>query len=43
MQAKFYVKLIKSSIKNILNKNKEKILYSDAKFKVLLVIYKEVI
>ena len=40
---KFYIKLIKSPIKSILNKNKEKIFYNNAKFKVLLVIYKEVI
>ena len=40
---KFYIKLIKSPIKSILNKNKEKFFYNNAKFKVLLVIYKEVI
>ena len=40
---KFYAKLVKSPIKSILDKNKEEILYSNAKFKVLLVIYKEVI
>ena len=43
VQAKYYTKSIKSPIRNILNKNKEEILYSDIKFKVLLVIYKEVI
>jgi len=43
MQAKYQVKLIKSPIRNILDKNKEEILYSNIKFKALLVIYKEVI
>ena len=40
---KFYVKLIKSPIRSILDKNKEDILCGNIKFKVLLVIYKEVI
>ena len=40
---KFYVKLIKSPIRSILDKNKEDILYGNIKFKALLVIYKEVI
>ena len=40
---KFYIKSIKSSIRSILDKNKEEILYSNVKFKTLLVIYKEVI
>jgi len=40
---KCQAKLIKSPIKSILDKNKEEILYSNIKFKVLLVIYKEVI
>ena len=40
---KYYAKLIKSPIRSILDKNKEEILYSNIKFKALLVIYKEVI
>ena len=40
---KFYIKLIKSPIGSILNKNKKEILYGNIKFKVLLIIYKEVI
>ncbi len=40
---KCQVKLIKSPIGSILDENKEDILYGDAKFKMLLVIYKEVI
>ena len=43
VQAKFYVKLIKSPIRSILDKNKEEIFRGNAKFKALLVIYKEVI
>jgi hypothetical protein len=37
------VKSIKYPIGSILDKNKEEILYSNTKFKALLVIYKEVI
>ena len=40
---RYYIKLIKSSIRSILDKNKKEIFYSNIKFKVLLVIYKEVI
>jgi hypothetical protein len=40
---RYQVKLIKYPIGSILDENKEEILYSNAKFKVLLVIYKEVI
>ena len=43
MQAKFHIKLIKSPIKSILDKNKKEIFYGNIKFKALLVIYKEVI
>ena len=43
IQAKCHIKLIKSPIGSILDKNKKEILYSNAKFKALLVIYKEVI
>ena len=43
LQAKFYIKSIKSPIRSILDNNKEEILYSNTKFKALLVIYKEVI
>ena len=40
---KFHVKLIKSPIRSILDKNKEEILRGNIKFKALLAIYKEVI
>ena len=40
---KCYTKSIKSPIGSILDENKKEILYSDAKFEALLVIYKEVI
>jgi hypothetical protein len=43
IQARYQVKSIKYPIGSILDENKEEILYSDAKFKALLVIYKEVI
>ena len=43
IQVKYYAKSIKSFIKSILDKNKKEILYSNIKFKALLVIYKEVI
>ena len=43
IQAKFHAKLIKSPIESILDKDKEEILRGNAKFKALLVIYKEVI
>ena len=40
---KYYIKLIKSPIGSILDKNKEEILYSNVKFNALLVICEEVI
>ena len=43
LQVKFHAKSIKSPIESILDDNKEEILCGNAKFKVLLVICKEVI
>ena len=43
IQAKCQVKSIKSLIGSILDKNKKEIFCGNTKFKVLLVIYKEVI